>query len=378
MPGIALPEYQQIAAEQAQSQSQFQFQVGGKKVSDEQQWTIDYIQSPKYRERLKNSGYKDVDKEIQTRLSNVKNTGVSNLKKGLWENLKEFRLPPESGSQFNYKEVLIDYPSDLEYTNKTYPELTPPTRSEIVTHEIGHGETSYGGADKLRLNDYDKRNLEKRARNVGWINDHDKEADENKSDINAFRYQLKKQGIYDAGKEEFTKEHLKKAKETFTKGRLGRNYSDKSLIWLMNNIAQNDDVNEEEIAYAQNGMTFFPQVNTPFGAQNYQSPFMQQPKKPASVKTTPTNKPAPKVSRKPSEYEYLFEADNSKKIDTRDLVMPKFNGIKEGSGNPSQLILNQQQEQSKKLAKEALKKEEESKAAKELNDFRKEVSSKAI
>jgi hypothetical protein len=376
MPGIALPEYQQIAAEQAQSQSQFQFQVGGKKVSDEQQWTIDYIQSPKYRERLKNSGYKDVDKEIQTRLSNVKNTGVSNLKKGLWENLKEFRLPPESGSQFNYKEVLIDYPSDLEYTNKTYPELTPPTRSEIVTHEIGHGETSYGGADKLRLNDYDKRNLEKRARNVGWINDHDKEADENKSDINAFRYQLKKQGIYDAGKEEFTKEHLKKAKETFTKGRLGRNYSDKSLIWLMNNIAQNDDVNEEEIAYAQNGMTFFPQVNTPFGAQNYQSQFLPQPTKAAPVKpkqVVPTTT-AP-VTRKPTN----FKLDKNMLVETeavRDNIPTRRDlGVYVTKLQPKQ---EQKWIQEQVAYSDNLQKQKDLQKQKEIDGLKKEISSKSV
>lgn len=381
MPTIGLPDYQQIAAQQAQSQSQFQFQSGGKKISDEQQWTIDYIQSPKYRERLKSSGYKDVDKEIQTRLNNVKNTEVSNLKKGLWENLKEFRLPPESGSQFNYKEVLIDYPSDLEYTNKTYPELTPPTRSEIVTHEIGHGETSYGGADKLRLNDYDKRNLEKRARNVGWINDHDKEADENKSDINALRYQLKKQGIYDAGKEDFTKEHLKKAKETFTKGRLGRNYSDKSLIWLMNNIAQNDDVKDEEIAYAQNGMTFFPQVNSPFTPGGYQSPFMQQPTKTAPVKSnqptqTNTTKQAPApVTRKPVKFTVDKETldqtrvvrDNIPSRRDLDIYVTKLPPNREAKWIQEQVAYS-----------DNLQKQKEAKAAKELNDFKKEVTSKAV
>lgn len=138
------------------------------------------------------------------------------------------------------------------------------------------------------------------------------------------------------------------------------------------------EFNEEGLAYAQNGTTFFPQVNSPFTPGGYQSPFMQQPTKAAPVKTAPTNKPAPKVSRKPSKYEYLFETDDSKKIDTRDIAIPRFNGIKEGSGNTSQVILNQQQEQNKKVFKEEVKKQEELKSAKELNDFKKEVTSKAV
>jgi hypothetical protein len=378
MPGIALPEYQQIAAEQAQQQSQFQFQTGGQKLPEEQQWTIDYIKSPKYRERLKNSGYKDVDKEIQARLNNVKNTEVSNLKKGLWANLKEFRLPPESGSQFNYKEVLIDYPSDLEYTNKTYPELIPPTRSEIVTHEIGHGETSYGGADKLRLNDYDKRNLEKRARNVGWINDHDKEADENKSDINAFRYQLKKQGVYDAGKEEFTKEHLKKAKDTFTKGRLGRNYSDSSLIWLMNNIAQNEDVNEEGLVYAQDGTTFFQQAGTPFGLQNYQSPFTAQTTNKTVVKPRQATVSKPEVttaSRKPIKVNIDKELLDQTQVVRDNVPSRKDLGIYVTKRQPKE---EERWIQQQVVYSDNLKREREAQRQKDLSGLKKEISSKYV
>jgi hypothetical protein len=59
-----------------------------------------------------------------------------------------------------------------------------------------------------------------------YVNDHDKRASENKADIDAYRYMLK-QKVYDAGKETFTKEHLKNNSKNFSRERLQRNYSDK-------------------------------------------------------------------------------------------------------------------------------------------------------
>jgi hypothetical protein len=74
-----------------------------------------------------------------------------------------------------------------------------------------------------------------------YVNDHDKRASENKADIDAYRYMLK-QKVYDAGKETFTKEHLKNNSKNFSRERLQRNYSDKNLIWLMNNVASSPSV----------------------------------------------------------------------------------------------------------------------------------------
>ena len=187
----------------------------------------------------------------------------------------------------------------------------------------------------------------------------------------------------------------------------------RGFLHNVNKLEEGGEINEDGLTYAQNGTTFFTQVSNPFNPGGYQSPFMQQPAKTA-VQATPTRKPAPKVSTKPSEspwpnteqdflfaqlpiqnpntinrtapkvstkpseYEYLFDTDNSKKIDTKGLVMPKFNGIREGSGNSSQEILNYQQEKNKKIFQEEVKKQEQSKATKELSDFRKEITSKAI
>jgi hypothetical protein len=235
--------------------SKKRFQEGGQ-TDPVKQWTLDYINSPKYKERLRGSGYEDVNGEVKARAEDVKNTKISYSRPTALEALKSFRLPVYPSSHFDDDIVNLDYKSDLKYIKKEYPELPNPTKNEILAHEIAHGETEYGGREN-RMNDYDTRNLVGRSMKIPWVNSHDKEADENKSDLNAFRYLLKQQGIYDAGKEDFTKEHLKKAKDTFTKGRLKRNYSDKSLIWLMNHVAQTDTQNDN-IQYAKDGGTIKP------------------------------------------------------------------------------------------------------------------------
>lgn len=245
LPQIALPEYGQTQV----------MQEGGQ-IDPVKQWTLDYINSPKYKERLKGSGYEDVAGEVKNRAEDVKNTDISYNRLGTLESLMKLRMPADPTSHFNKDIVNLDYTSDIKYLRKAYPDLKLPSKKEILAHEISHGETAFGGGDN-RMNDYDVRNLEGRGMHVPWVNDHDKEPSENKADLNAFRYLLKQQGIYDAGKETFTKEHLKKAKDTFTKGRLKRNYSDKSLIWLMNHVAQTDN-QDNNIQYVKNGGTIQP------------------------------------------------------------------------------------------------------------------------
>jgi hypothetical protein len=56
------------------------------------------------------------------------------------------------------------------------------------------------------MNDYDNRQLIGRGQRLPYVNDHDKRANENKVDI---AYSMLNKRVYDAGKETFTKEHLK-------------------------------------------------------------------------------------------------------------------------------------------------------------------------
>jgi hypothetical protein len=72
-----------------------------------------------------------------------------------------------------------------------------------------------------------------------------------KARLDAIRGLASKKGIYDAGKETFTKEHLDKLKDDpeFKKDfnfnqlrdQLQKDYKDNGFIWLMNNIAKADE-----------------------------------------------------------------------------------------------------------------------------------------
>ena len=177
----------------------------------------------------------------------------------------------------------------------------------------------------------------------------------------------------------------------------------RGFLHNVNKLEEGGEFAEEEMDYGQNDFALpnqdqeqgnpvwpqTPQPTNPIWSQPVQpiSPVWPQTPQPTNpiwaqpVQRKPVKKaekPKTTVTRKPSKYEYLFEKNNSKKVDTRDFVVPKFNGIKEGSGNSSQEILNYQQEKNKKVFQEEVKKQEESKAAKELSDFRKEITSKAI
>ena len=86
--------------------------------------------------------------------------------------------------------------------------------------------------------------------------EHDVAFDETKSDIDALRYLLNKNKIYDTRTQDFTKEHLQRAKKTikdFSFDRLQRLYNDEDLVDLMNIIAANDNDKKEPVTIAKKG-----------------------------------------------------------------------------------------------------------------------------
>lgn len=238
-----------------------QFQDGGKlntsgcggpgepPCNEVKEMTKSYIKSPKYKERLKSSGYDNIDKEIKYRLNNINNTETiyQNGIPSLLEQIKlKFQNIPysESGSIYdkNNKKVIID--------KKQSKNEKVPIKS-IEAHEYAHSELDPNkenydyrniGIKNTRLNTYDNLNLKHRIKKeIYEKNSHNSFPDENKADLNAFRYELK--DLYDASTEDFTKEHLKKSKNSTIKKRLLKNYSEEDLIWLMNNIASTNNIN---------------------------------------------------------------------------------------------------------------------------------------
>jgi len=266
----------QVQQEDIYNQEQY-FQRGGSyydlpmnnpEVLTPEQFTIDYINSPKYKERLINSGYKNPNQVIKNRANEVNGVQIidQNGKPNVFEKtwLKMQGVPYSTdGSQYHSEinTIVMD-----NITDKAKKELDKIGYNSVKAHELGHSELK--GAplnrkdqdelfDRLKaykfdvdLTKEDINDIKNRAKGEYNNVHHDLRPQENKSDLNGLRFLLKKEGIYDAGKENFTKEHLKKVKNNFFKKRLQENYTDENLIWLMNNVAQNED---EGLIYVQNG-----------------------------------------------------------------------------------------------------------------------------
>jgi len=237
-------------------------QNGGRwldKKESPQKFIQNYINSPKYRERLESSDYYNVDEEIKIRSKNLKDTKVN------YSPLNSDKYDPVNNT------IYVGDINDTKYNLPTgYTEAHEFTHAELDNVNLPDDITPYdeyksSGFKNTRLNDYDNTNLRFRLKDVDnpeKVSSHTWSSGENKADLNALRYSLYKQGIYDTGKESFTEEHLKKLKDSnksnpYEKSgeRLMKNYTDKDLIWLMNNIAQNsNNNNNDDVHIAQNGI----------------------------------------------------------------------------------------------------------------------------
>ena len=262
-----------------------QFQMGGniypvnyvpqaQNGEDVVSWTKEYVSSPKYKERITNAGYNNPDEQIARRLQNLENVNIVDTSNPRGTVYKPSKNTIETG-----------YPEDLQYYNihkNLYP--TKPELDSIIAHELGHSETNRQGSATSLLNKRDREELKNRLRPGSdedlevYINGelkHDRSKhniipEENKSDLNSFRYDLR--NMYDAGNEEFTEEYLKNSPDSFAKERLLKNYSPEDLIWLMNNVAQNKESNQEGNV-AQNGKLTFLQPTSDKLPEGYVIPY---------------------------------------------------------------------------------------------------------
>jgi len=201
----------------------------GGPTSNIKNWFAEQMQSSVYRRNLEKSGYKDVDAEIAKRLSNIDKTKYI---------ADENRL----GTYYNPGSRYIHHAPLKDIENW---EGNAPESEYILAHEFGHsGVAKVSGT---RLNKYDIEQLGSRNKNkksYPW---------ENYADLKAAQYEAAKLGIYNPGTEEFTQEHLDLLKKNGNIDRLFENYDDKDIIWLQNNLAQNDN-NKYELPVAQFGL----------------------------------------------------------------------------------------------------------------------------
>lgn len=202
-------------------------------------FTLQYIKSPKYKERLTKGGYNDVDAEIKRRYNSVNDTNkiiTQSGPSGFIDQLKGmiFDEPynPYGGSNADMKNTIYYDPEQAKKIGAT--------KDETVAHEFSHKETM-GDDKKIYLNDRDIKELTGRLNPTAKKQIHDARADENKGDMNAVRYWLHNNGV-DVYNRDITPEELKKAKASgkFTSNRLFKNYSDADLLWLLNNVAKNE------------------------------------------------------------------------------------------------------------------------------------------
>jgi hypothetical protein len=121
--------------------------------------------------------------------------------------------------------------------------MTMPSPIEVEAHEFSHPSVAdlKGLSQDNIMNDYDNRQLIGRGQRLPYVNDHDKRASENKADIDAYRYMLKQRGVR-RRQGDLHERTSEKTSKNFSRERLQRNYSDKNLIWLMNNVASSPSV----------------------------------------------------------------------------------------------------------------------------------------
>jgi len=208
-------------------------------VGTPKDFTSNYIKSPNYRKRLKSSGYGDIDKEIESRLNNVKKTNIIEQE----ESPSLFRqlIKDIKGEDYSTKGSIYNPNTNNIILDKKQIDTFFMDKDNVAAHEFAHSELDEKSHYSTRLNKYDEDKLTSLLKS-SVTDKHSLKPDENKADLNALRYQLQELG-YDAGKDEFNETILNKLKGSFIKKRLLKNYSKKNLIWLMNNIAQNTNKN---------------------------------------------------------------------------------------------------------------------------------------
>jgi hypothetical protein len=204
----------------------------------------EYLSSPKYKERLIKQKYNNPDKVINDRKSQSSKTKINEI-----PYLGQF-TSKNTGSYFIPENNTIDYDA---FDLKLYP---GSNKEDIIVHERSHsaGALKYKKNNNLTLNENETKDINNKNKIKG---DHEKNAWEAKADMDVLRYYLKKDNIYDTGTQDFTPELLNKSKNKYkdntTIKRFLDRFSDKDAIYLMNNIAMNNEQKNEQVISAYGG-----------------------------------------------------------------------------------------------------------------------------
>lgn len=206
-----------------------------------------YLNSPNFRKRALEQGRSNVDELITDRMNNIK--GVTTT------------VDNTLGSMYDAPDYTV------VYNPKDAAEFGFPMQS-VLAHEYGHTIGASQGKylinpnlelNQNEMNAFTSRNKLARVNTTGMTDqqkldvEHDSRPSESKADLDALRFRLFKDKIYDTGTQEFSPELLKKAKELYKNdnivNRLFQNYSDEDLIYLMNHVAKNNITNPNSPIY---------------------------------------------------------------------------------------------------------------------------------
>lgn len=212
-------------------------------------WTRDYIESPKYKQRLANF-YKYPDYIQRQRIAKASNVGFTEAEEGS-------TAYSDTGA----------YPNQLHIGRKQLRNIKAG-RDEAAAHELGHLSNASETNKALHLNPLEenlifnknksitpelkemykksvKENKSTLSDYLGEGETHDIAPSETMSDVQALRYFMNKYKIYDARTQDLTPQTLKKAlshpeiKKGFSTKRLLENFEEKDLLEILNKVAVN-------------------------------------------------------------------------------------------------------------------------------------------
>lgn len=209
-------------------------------VTKSQKFIRDYHQSPKYKKRW-------MDMRGTTGDALMDNIKFNRNLDGINKRYDKMKASLIEGNPNNYVgNIGSNYDPNTNYVEiYDNQRISGKYNDGLPAHEFSHASDN-----AVSLPPKVQEDITKRIRNAK--DDHDLDPYETRSDINALRYLLKREGIQDAGEKDFNNKTLRKASKKL-KGigvfdRLRRLYKDKDLIYLMNKIAQNNDNKTNNVA----------------------------------------------------------------------------------------------------------------------------------
>jgi hypothetical protein len=232
---------------------------------EQYKWFKNYMRSPKYVERLKKEfpDYTDkqIGQEVKSRLENVMQTRVGFLP-------FSSDISPSLGSiQGVYNTP--EYPGAImlrpEYSASTSDEIFEPGNylgdyTTIPLHEWSHAADDGGNRIPQSTTDLMLSKMKENFRGIPKDKYYYTTPTEYLGRMQPLRYLMQKEGLYDAGTQDFTKEDLEKAKQNKTiknnvhfQNLMENVKSDEDFIELMNKVASVNQKDNSKTLMAKQG-----------------------------------------------------------------------------------------------------------------------------